>query len=48
MNASGYWELFLQTGLPEAYLLYSHEKKMEESHHVSDGSGACPAPNAIQ
>lgn len=47
MNASGYWDLFLRTGLPEAYLLYSCEKKME-ARHVSDGSGAGSASNAVQ
>ncbi len=28
MTGEGYWELFLRTGLPEAYLLY--KTKMEE------------------
>ena len=29
MNAADYWHLFLETGAPEAYLLYQHEAKNE-------------------
>ncbi len=29
MNAKDYWSLFLETGAPEAYLLYSNAMKME-------------------
>ena len=38
MNARDYWELFLETGAPEAYLLYSRALKME-AMHVSDDKG---------
>ncbi len=27
MNAAFFWDLFLETGAPEAYLLYLREKK---------------------
>ena len=33
MNAQNYWQLFLETGAPEMYLLYNEAKKAEE-HNV--------------
>lgn len=36
MDAAFYWNLFVETGAPEAYLLYAMEKKNETS-------GAVPA-----
>lgn len=41
MQSQNYWEIFLETGAPEMYLLYHHAKKMEETY-VPDrpGSGA--------
>ena len=30
MNAQNYWQLFLETGAPEMYLLYNEAKKAEE------------------
>lgn len=41
MNANDYWHLFLETGAPEAYLLYTKATKVEESH-VLDDSGNRP------
>jgi len=38
MNAMDYWQLFLETGAPEAYLLYSKQLK-SEAYHVFDDSG---------
>lgn len=32
MNANEYWRLFIETGAPEAYLLYSRALKMEAEH----------------
>lgn len=32
MNANDYWQLFLETGAPEAYLMYARVLKTEESH----------------
>lgn len=40
MNAGDYWSVFLETGAPEAYLLYSAALKMERNH-VSDYSRDC-------
>ena len=40
------WQLFLETGAPEAYLLY---KKMEaEENHVSDHPGHRPQSHGLQ
>ena len=47
MNAMDYWQLFLETGAPEMYLLYS--KKMEsEACHVYDPQGGCPESYGLQ
>lgn len=32
MNSSAYWQLFLTTGSPEAYLMYNEAKRLEHSH----------------
>ena len=37
MQSQNFWELFLETGAPEMYLLYNHTKKLEEGY-VSDNS----------
>lgn len=38
MNAMEYWQLFLETGAPEAYLMYSAQLK-SEANHVFDDPG---------
>ena len=47
MKAQDYWDLFLETGLPEAYLLYNKARKMEVTH-VFDGSGSCTEGHTLQ
>ena len=47
MNATDYWQLFLETGAPEAYLMYSKRLKME-GKHVSEYPGHCPQGNGLQ
>lgn len=47
MYAKDYWQLFLETGSPEAYLLYSSARKAEE-RHVFDHTGYCPQSNRLQ
>ncbi len=47
MNAANYWQLFLETGAPEMYLLYHQALKTEEKH-VSDHPGNCPAGHGLQ
>lgn len=27
MDAAFFWDLFMETGAPEAYLIYQHERK---------------------
>ncbi len=47
MRSSDYWQMFLETGAPELYLLYQNSKRMERSD-VSEDSGAGPAGNSLQ
>lgn len=47
MNARDFWAVFLETGAPEAYLLYSAALKTE-GKHVSDGSGCRPESGGLQ
>ena len=47
MNSKDYWQLFLETGAPEAYLMYSSRLKMEEQH-VFDHPGHRPQGNRLQ
>lgn len=47
MNAADYWQFFLETGAPEAYLSYSKAMKMEAGH-VPDNTGNCSAGHGIQ
>ena len=41
MEKSDYWQLFLETGAPEMYLLYTRQLKREEGY-VFDGPGDRP------
>ena len=41
------WQLFLETGAPEAYLMYSKQRKSED-HYVYDRSGNRPEGNGLQ
>ncbi len=47
MNAKDYWQLFLETGAPEAYLLYSKQMKLEDNY-VLDDPGYRPQSNRLQ
>lgn len=47
MNAMDYWQLFLETGAPEAYLLYAKQLKSEHDY-VFDDSGHRPASYGLQ
>lgn len=47
MNSKDYWQLFLDTGAPEAYLMYSRQLK-SEANYVYDGSGYRPESNRLQ
>lgn len=41
------WQLFLNTGSPEAYLMYNEAKRLEKSH-VSQHEGTCSQGNTLQ
>ena len=48
MNTSDYyWNLFLETGAPECYLLFRSAVRME-GRDVSENTGTCPAPDGVQ
>ena len=47
MNAADYWNFFVETGVPEYYLLYQKHLKMEASH-VPNDSGHCPPGHGLQ
>ncbi len=36
MTSMDYWNIFLETGAPEAYLAYSRALKMEANHVSED------------
>ena len=36
MKSQDYWQLFMDTGSPEVYLLYNKARKMEASHVYND------------
>ena len=47
MHSADYWQLFLETGAPEAYLLYSRKLK-SEANYVYDDSGHRPESDRLQ
>ncbi len=47
MDAHTFWQVFLETGAPEAYLLYSKVKHMEEAH-VPDDQRLGASGNGLQ
>ena len=36
MNENAAWQIFLETGAPEMYLIYSQAKKMEKPYVFDD------------
>ena len=45
MNAQDYWKVFLDSGIPEYYLLYNQARKSEENHVYDDpGAGTAGMP----
>ena len=47
MKAELYWQLFLQTGSPEAYLMYNEARRLEQSH-VPEYEGPGSSGYALQ
>lgn len=46
MNAENSWKMFLETGAPEFYLMYSQAKKTEDSY-VFNSAGFGTASNKL-
>ena len=47
MNSNVYWQLFLETGSPEAYLMFHDARRMEKSY-VSQHEGLGGASHTVQ
>ena len=47
MNSQDYWQMFLETGAPEMYLLYNNARKMEISY-VPDNTGVGAEGHGLQ
>ncbi len=47
MHSEAIWQMFIETGAPEIYMLYNKVRRMEESY-VSDSSGVGTSGNPIQ
>ena len=47
MNSLAYWNMFLETGAPEMYLMYKQARKMEDTD-VFDRSWAGASGNGLQ
>lgn len=47
MNPDGLWQVFLETGAPEVYLLFNKLRKMEEQD-VFNGPGVSSPRNNLQ
>lgn len=47
MDAQGYWKVFMDSGIPEYYLLYNRAKKMEEAD-VFDNQGTGASGKSLQ
>lgn len=47
MESEMIWQLFMETGAPEMYMLYNRARKAEEAH-VSDDSRTCTAGLTLQ
>ena len=47
MTSQDYWQIFLETGVPEMYLLYNNARKME-NRHVLDNPGPGASGHNLQ
>lgn len=47
MESKMLWQLFMETGAPEMYMLYNRARKTEEAH-VPNDTGTCSADHEIQ
>ena len=47
MKAADYWQMFLETGAPEVYLLYNNARRMEQIN-VLDNPGPGVTGHTLQ
>ena len=47
MTSQDYWQMFLETGAPELYLLYNNARKVENGY-VPDNSGPGTPGHSLQ
>jgi len=47
MNSQDYWQMFLETGAPELYLLFNNARKTENSN-VFDNPGPGTPGHSLQ
>lgn len=47
MKSQDYWQMFLETGAPELYLLYNKARKLENTH-VLDNTGTGAQGHSLQ
>ena len=47
MRSADYWQIFLDTGAPEMFLLYTQARRMEEID-VPDCTGISATGNGVQ
>lgn len=45
MTSQDYWQMFIETGAPELYLLYSNTKKLENTNVFDNTSSGTPGYN---
>ena len=42
MKAMDYWRIFMETGAPEAYVMYNQAKRLENAHVSDDPRVSAP------
>lgn len=47
MTSQDYWQMFIETGAPELYLLYKNARKVENGY-VPDNAGPCTPGHGLQ
>lgn len=47
MRSQDYWQMFLETGAPELYLMYNNARKMENTN-VFDNNRSCDQSHGLQ
>lgn len=47
MDSKDFWQMFIETGAPELYLLFNNARKMENTH-VLDDNGTCTKSHSLQ